>query len=151
MTVLPVNRFSFSYLEQFCVITQSLCGALLVAVVVRHIYSVPPRCIPSLLRRLQLSYVLYALAKAFLNTAHILSLEDCRRHSQMSSLKVAVCVERFIPFDTIIVLTISCPPDLANSRPFSSWLMIRTRGSVGSYAPLIFNAFSSRSIPSISP
>ena len=67
----------------------------------------------------------------------------------MYSLKLAVCAKRVIPFDTIIVSAIACHPNIANSHPFSSSSMSRTRGSVGLYSPIIFTMFSSRSILSI--
>ena len=47
-------------------------------------------------------------------------------------IKVYICALRVTYFDTIIVLEIFFPPDLANPFPFSGRSMMQVRGSVGS-------------------
>ena len=92
---------------------------------------------------------LCARCKNDLYFSHVLRLVDCRLHSLMSSLKITVCTSRVIPFDIIIASEIVWPPDPANSLPFSNCFISWYRGSAGSYGPIIFNAFSPRSISSI--
>ena len=63
-----------------------------------------------------------------LNTAQVLRLADCLRHYQISSLQVAVCAKRVIPFNTIVELAIGFLPALVNSLPFSSYSTKRLMG-----------------------
>ena len=76
-----------------------------------------------------------------LKVDHILMSVACWRYSMMSLLKVAVCARRSIPFDTIMVLAIILPTAIANYHQFSSWLMMRARCYMGSYAPIFFTKF----------
>ena len=64
-----------------------------------------------------------------------------------SSLKIHVCARRVIPFAIIIFWT----PALANSLPFTKFLIGRDRGSEALYGPIILTAFSSSSISLITP
>ena len=59
-----------------------------------------------------------ALRNNILKLSHVLSLADSRHHSQISSLKVAVCAKRVIHFYTIIASEIIFPPDLTNHLKF---------------------------------
>ena len=91
------------------------------------------------------------LVENVLKPAHVLRLVVFRLHSWMYLLKVAVCDKLVITVDTITELSIIWPPTHENSLPFSNFLIKRARGSVGSYGPIIFTAFSLRSISSIEP
>ena len=86
------------------------------------------------------------LVENTLNVNQVLSSVGCCHHSIILSLKSAFCARRVIPFDTIMVLETVFPTALVNYHPFSSCLMRWERCSKGSYAPIIFMAFSSRTI-----
>ena len=50
--------------------------------------------------------------------AHVLRSADCSLRSLISSLKIAVCVSRVIPFEIIIASEIVLPPNPADFPPF---------------------------------
>ena len=89
------------------------------------------------------------LVGKFLIPAHLLKSVVCCLHSRISLLNVAVCAKRFIPLDTIVTSEIVCPSARVNSLPLSNCPIKRARGSAVSYGPIVFTAFSSRLISSI--
>ena len=151
MPVLPYRSLVFAFPAQLFVCLRSNHGAILERSVVHRRCFALLWCTRLFLRLLPLFFALGALGEKNIYFAHVLRSADCRLHSLMSSLKIPVCDIRLIPFDTIIAPEIFWTPSLSNYLPFSNCSISRSRGSAGSYVPIILTAFSSRLIYSIAP
>ena len=147
MTFLPARILVFALPAQFFDCLLSPHVALIEREVVhRRCFSLL-RCTPILLQLLPLFSALYALGeRIILFFSHVLWSVDCPLRSRMWSLKISVCARKVITFDIIMASDIVWPPALANSLQFFNCSIIHVRGSTGSYVPIIFTAFSSRSI-----